>query len=130
MPGILSDITRGFGTKFLQHIHRCKIMAFIIDVSLPFPNEPHKQYNDILDIVKFYDEEFVEKKPIIVIATKVDKISKETLNTLLKKFKELYPKIPVIPVSAEKRINIKKLLKVLRAIYENLPINQNESETF
>jgi GTPase len=128
MPGILSDITRGFGTRFLQHIDRCKIMVFVIDASLPPPNEPNDQYKAISNIIQYYDYKYVKEKPSVIVINKIDKITKEQLYNLLEKFKANFPHLPVIPVSVEKKININKFLMFIRDIYVNSIENEKKEK--
>lgn len=111
LPGLLPDLTRGFGTKFLHHLERCKIIIFVIDISA---EAPLQQYMDMRNALNFYDENILKTKPTLVVAHKIDKLeSNENLLNFKKKID-----LPVIPMSAEKKINLTKFLKLIRDIYD------------
>lgn len=116
LPGLLPDLTQGFGTKFLHHLERCKIIIIVVDMS---SNNPIQQYEDMKNALNFYNPNLLIEKPILIIGQKIDKLS-ETERT--DKLNDLNIKLnlPIIPMSAEKKINLKKFLIILRNIYEKM----------
>lgn len=111
LPGILPDLTRGLGTKYLHHLEKCKILIFVIDLSA----NPEQQFEDMTRVLKVFDASLLSKKPSVVIGHKIDKIESRV------NFEEFRSKIqlPIVPMSAEKKINLTKFLKTLRYVYDN-----------
>lgn len=72
----------------------------------------------------FYDSKLLEQKPCLIIGHKIDK-----LMNVEEKLAELGDeiKLPIIPMSAEKKINLKKFLKILKDVYEKSKINSIDS---
>ncbi|CAF0776776.1 unnamed protein product [Brachionus calyciflorus] len=111
LPGILPDLTRGFGTKYLHHLEKCKILVFVLDLS----KNPHQEYLDMKNALDTFDISFVKNKPRIIVGHKIDdNASEANLNDLRSRIQ-----VPIIPMSAEKKINLTKFLKILRDVYDN-----------
>ena len=123
----LVDLTSGFGSKYLHHLERCSIIIFVIDFSDP---EPFKQYINMKTVLDRYDSIMLKSKSSIIVAHKIDTLLEEDesreikLNDFKQKLDEHFEgkgeeeKPLVIPVSAEKKINLSKFLKLLRTVYE------------
>ncbi len=111
LPGFLPDVTRGLGTKYLHHLERCKIILLTIDLS---SEKPLEQYNDMRNLLEKYDENILKQKPTIIVGTKIDKANAYT--NLVEFRKKI--NLPVIPVSAEKKINLRKLMTFMRDFSE------------
>lgn len=111
LPGILPDLTRGLGTKYLHHLEKCKILIFVIDLS----SNPEQQFQDMTRVLEVFDSSLLNKKPIVVIGHKIDK--KESRDNFEKFRKKIH--LPIVPMSAEKKINLTKFLKILRYVYDN-----------
>lgn len=116
-PGILPDLTRGFGTKFFHHLNECKIFVFVVDVA-DRSADPYDQFKSIRDAVDFYNPDIWNGKKVLVVANKVDLLTDES--DLKERIQALRLKtdLPVIPLSVKKKINLKKFLSVLRDVYE------------
>lgn len=112
LPGLLPDLTRGFGTRYLHHLERCKMILLTIDLSNEKPLEQYAQMRNVLDA---FDSKLLKEKPLLVVGTKIDK---ENSYENLAKFRQEI-NLPVIPVSAEKKINLRKLMTLIRDFYEN-----------
>ncbi|XP_045194088.2 mitochondrial ribosome-associated GTPase 2-like [Mercenaria mercenaria] len=112
IPGLIPDAhkNRGLGISFLRHIERCVCLLFVIDLSV---DEPWMQ----LDHLKFELEQYkagLSERPHAVIGNKMDlEISKKNFIELQKR-----TDMPLFPVSAEKRLNLKPLLMHLRKMYD------------
>ena len=76
--------------------------------------KPLEQYNAMRNLLNRYDESFLKNKPTIIVGTKIDK---QNAYTNMLEFKEEI-NLPVIPVSAVKKINLRKLMTILRDCYE------------
>jgi GTPase len=114
LPGVLPDLTRGFGTRYFRHLERCKMIIFVVD--LASGDEPYKQYIDMCQALNFYDKTLLETRPLLIAANKVDK---PNANENLAKLRQQL-QLPIVPVSAEKRINLTKLLNLVRSTHERL----------
>ena len=80
IPGLIEDahVGSGLGFKFLKHIERCHSLIHVIDIS----NENLvKSYNTIINELKSYDEDLVNKNKIIVL-NKCDLLKKEEIDKI------------------------------------------------
>ena len=80
IPGLIEDahVGSGLGFKFLKHIERCHSLIHVIDIS----NENLvKSYNTIINELKSYDEDLVNKNKIIVL-NKCDLLKKEEVEKI------------------------------------------------
>ena len=80
IPGLIEDahVGSGLGFKFLKHIERCHSLIHVIDIT----NEDLvKSYNTIINELKSYDEDLVNKNKIIVL-NKCDLLKKEEIGKI------------------------------------------------
>lgn len=80
IPGLIEDahVGSGLGFKFLKHIERCHSLIHVIDIT----NEDLvKSYNTIINELKSYDEDLVNKNKIIVF-NKCDLLKKEEIDKI------------------------------------------------
>ena len=80
IPGLIEDahVGSGLGFKFLKHIERCHSLIHVIDIT----NEDLvKSYNTIINELKSYDEDLVNKNKIIVL-NKCDLLKKEEIDII------------------------------------------------
>lgn len=76
VPGLIEGAHEGhgLGTQFLRHIERTRLLVHMVDVSDVSGRDPAKDFDIILDeLAKFNDE--LTRKPMIVVATKIDMCS-------------------------------------------------------
>jgi GTPase len=84
VPGLIegAHLGSGLGTQFLRHIERTRVLAHLVDVSdasgRPDPVEDFKVINN--ELASFGNG--IEKKPMIVVATKIDSANPEKLKKL------------------------------------------------
>jgi GTP-binding protein len=114
LPGLLPDLTRGFGTKYLQHLDRCKMILLVLDLSQVDEKEPYEQYKQMINALNSFDESLLQRKQLIIVGNKVD--SANAMDNLLR-LNQLIDQV-VIPISTKEKINLKKFMKILRAVYE------------
>jgi GTPase len=116
LPGLLPDLTRGFGSRYLHHLDKCKIILLTIDFSR---NDSLEQYNTMIDLLNTFNVNLLKQKPIIIVGTKIDEDN--SYDNMIK-FKQDINNLSliVVPVSAEKKINLTKLMIVLRDLYDKL----------
>ena len=87
IPGLIEDahVGSGLGFKFLKHIERCHSLIHVIDIT----NEDLvKSYNTIINELKSYDEDLVNKNKIIVL-NKCDLLKKEEVDKIRIDFENL-----------------------------------------
>ncbi len=112
VPGIIegAHLNVGLGHKFLRHIKRCKILVVLLDMAGTDAREPWDDYKKLLSELEFYDPTLLEK-PRYVVANKMDEPVAEGN---LKKFKQKFRRVKVIPISAAFDIGIPAFKEFLR----------------
>lgn len=70
IPGIIEGAHegKGLGYQFLKHIKRNKILLFLIDIT---DENPYEKYKTLIEEIREYDEDILEKKHLIVFS-KID----------------------------------------------------------
>jgi len=98
IPGLIEGAheNRGLGHEFLRHITRCRILLFVVDIAGSEGREPIEDIQTLRTEIKLYDEDLA-KFPWMVVANKMDL---ETAEENLAIFKNRFPKVPIIPISA------------------------------
>ena len=73
IPGIIEGAHEGhgLGIQFLRHIERTRLLAHLVDVSEASGRDPVQDFEIIMQELASFSEELV-KKPMIVVATKMD----------------------------------------------------------
>ena len=117
LPGLIEGASRGIGLgdKFLRHAMRTKVIAHVIDMGSVEGRDPIKDYEDIYNELKNYDERLINK-PSIIIANKMD-ITGAKDN--LEKFKSIYPDKEIYEISAINKEGFDTLIMRLSDIVES-----------
>ncbi len=104
IPGIIEGAAegKGLGTRFLRHIERNSLLLFMVPADAP---DHAKQYKILVDELKRYNPELLDKKRILAI-TKADMLDAELEAEITK---ELPKKVPHIFISAISGKNITEL---------------------
>ncbi|HEY6347822.1 MAG TPA: GTPase ObgE [Candidatus Angelobacter sp.] len=100
IPGLIegAHTGTGLGTQFLRHIERTRLLAHLVDVSDASGRpDPVKDFNVILEELTRFGAE-LEKKPMIVVASKIDVVNPDKLAKLRKHAKKL--KLDLYEISA------------------------------
>lgn len=100
IPGLIegAHTGTGLGTQFLRHIERTRLLAHLVDVSDASGRpDPVKDFKVILEELASFGAE-LEKKPMIVVASKIDVVNPEKLARLRKHVKKL--KLDLYEISA------------------------------
>ena len=103
IPGIIegAHLGAGLGLRFLRHIQRTSVLAFLLDVSVHSKREPSEAFSLLLDELKRHSSQ-LELKPKIVLLTKIDILRPEwNLETLLEEMKARG--IVALPISSANR---------------------------
>lgn len=73
IPGLIEGAHEGhgLGIQFLRHVERTRLLAHLVDVSEFSARNPAEDFDIILEELRQFSEELI-KKPMIVVATKID----------------------------------------------------------
>jgi GTPase len=73
IPGLIegAHAGSGLGIQFLRHIERTRLLAHLVDVSETSGRDPVEDFEIVLNELASFSEELA-KKPMIVVATKMD----------------------------------------------------------
>jgi GTP-binding protein len=73
IPGLIEGAHRGkgLGHDFLRHIERCQLLVVLLDMAGVDGRKPQDDYQQLLDELKLYNSEILEKKRLVV-ANKMD----------------------------------------------------------
>ncbi|MGA2605685.1 MAG: GTPase Obg [Verrucomicrobiia bacterium] len=73
IPGLIEGAHRGkgLGHDFLRHIERCQLLVVLLDMAGVDGRKPRDDYQQLLDELKFYNPEILQKKRLVV-ANKMD----------------------------------------------------------
>ena len=88
VPGLIegAHLGAGLGMQFLRHIERTRVLAHLVDVSdasgRPDPVEDFRVINNELANFAETSQDPLTKKPMIVVATKIDAANPEKLKKL------------------------------------------------
>ncbi len=111
IPGLIEGAheNRGLGHEFLRHIVRCKSLFFVLDMAGSEGRNPIDDYQSLRKELRLYDPTLTAK-PACIIANKMDlPVSDENL----KAFKIRFPKLKVIPISAEIGEGLDKIVQYI-----------------
>lgn len=110
IPGIIEGASegKGIGLRFLRHIERNSILLFLVPV---ITEDIKKEYNILLNELKSYNPELMDKKQIIAI-TKCDLMPDDEIAKIKKKLK--LP-APTIFISSHAQKNLTQLKDMLWA---------------
>lgn len=109
IPGLIEGAHSGtgLGIQFLRHIERTRVLAHLIDVSDASGRpDPVKDFDVIMGELASFGAG-LEKKPMIVVATKLDVANPEKLTKLRKYCKKL--KLDLLEISAVTGLGVKEL---------------------
>lgn len=110
IPGIIEGASenRGLGHRFLRHIERCFVLAFLIDMSGIDGRAPWDDFSQLLAELEAYDPSLLEK-PQIVLANKMDE---EVAVENLKEFRKRHD-VEIQPISCLSEEGIPEFKEVL-----------------
>lgn len=130
IPGIIENASdgSGLGLDFLKHIERCHFLIHLISASPDDTSNPFEDYEIILNELKKYNKDILNKK-IYIVLNKIDNPnSKENIDIFLKKHKN---NNKIYFVSGLEKININELLDDIfdsYIEYKNLWIQEMEEK--
>ena len=111
IPGLIEGASenRGLGHEFLRHITRCKILIFVVDMAGSEMRDPIEDVQILRTEISNYDEDLA-KFPWMVVANKMDLDGAEEN---LKNFRRRFPKVDIVPISAESGLGLDELRQYL-----------------
>lgn len=111
IPGLIEGAhnNRGLGHEFLRHITRCRLLLFVLDMAGSEGRDPISDLQILRTEIKEYDEELA-RFPWKVIANKMDT---EGAAENLEAFRARFPKVEVLPISAELEEGLDDLKQML-----------------
>lgn len=111
IPGLIEGAheNRGLGHEFLRHITRCGLLLFVVDMAGSEGRDPIEDVQTLRTEIKMYDEE-LSKFPWMVVANKMDLDGAEEH---LQMFRQRFPKVEVVPISAQEGEGLDRLREVL-----------------
>jgi GTPase len=98
IPGLIEGAHRnvGLGHDFLRHIMRCRLLLFVVDMAGSETRDPIEDVETLRKELSMYDESLA-KQAWLVVANKMDLPESEEL---LERFRQRFPKVEIIPISA------------------------------
>lgn len=110
IPGIIegAHMGKGLGHQFLRHIQRTSILLFLIDVATP---DPVNAFRTLRAELYLYDS-FMDKKPCLVVMSKLDTLPEEERAAVLQDISDLFQRefqVPVLPISSVEQYNLDEL---------------------
>ena len=97
IPGLVEGAHRGLGLghEFLQHIARCGVLVFVVDIAGSEGRNPIEDLQNLRREIDLYDRK-LSLRPWFVVANKMD-LSGAKKN--LKILQEKFPKLQILPIS-------------------------------
>ena len=111
IPGLIEGAheNRGLGHEFLRHITRCRVLLFVVDMAGSEARDPVSDLEILRREIREYDEELA-RFPWKVVANKMDL---EGATEHLANFRQRFPKVEIIPISAESGEGMDDLRRML-----------------
>lgn len=120
IPGLIEGAHEGagLGIQFLRHIERTKLLVHLVDISEFSARDPVEDFKIILKELGSFSDELL-KKPMIVVATKIDVAQDPTRLQRLKRA-VARRKLPFYKVSSVTGDGLKELVSVMgEAVFSN-----------
>jgi GTP-binding protein len=111
IPGLIEGAHRGLGLghEFLQHIARCGVLVFVVDIAGSEGRNPIEDLQNLRREIDLHDPK-LSLRPWFVVANKLD-LADAKGN--LKALKEKFPKLQILPTSAARGEGIDALKQEL-----------------
>lgn len=119
LPGLIEGASDGIGLgdQFLKHTMRTRLIAHILDMS---SENVINDYEIINEELRKYSEKLYNKRKIVV-ANKMD-LEESKIN--LEIFKQKYPNLEIIEISAMLNVGIDKLLERMSELLKEIDNNE------
>ena len=120
IPGIIKDAHQGvgLGDRFLRHIQRTSVLAFLVDCSEFAEQGPMETFQTLMNELEQYSSDLMEKKRVVIL-TKIDSIGPdEDISEIVQKFKDIGEEM--IPISSVTRNGLDRVVYRLNDIIEEV----------
>lgn len=126
LPGLIEGAAqgKGLGHQFLRHIERTKVILHILDMGSFEGRDPIEDYEKINQELAAYNYN-LEKKSQLVVANKMDL---PMADENLKRFKEKYPDVEIVTISALTQSGLDLMLIKAADMLETAEEHMPESE--
>ena len=133
IPGLIEGASEGagLGHYFLRHVERVRVIVHMVDISEIEGRDAVDDYEKINAELKNYSQE-LSSVPQIVVATKVDLLDEETLNTRIQNFTKKTGQKPIL-LSSIMHKGLEQLLDKITEVLATTPkkpAQQVELENF
>ena len=127
LPGLIEGASEGagLGERFLKHAMRTKIIAHVIDMGSFEGRNPIDDYKQIRKELEKYDEKLARKAEIIV----ANKMDLPDAKDNLKKFKNKFPKLKVIEISAINNQGLDNMMAQIADLLDNTELEPLYEDT-
>ncbi|MEM7143966.1 MAG: GTPase ObgE [Verrucomicrobiota bacterium] len=119
IPGLIEGAHRnvGLGHDFLRHIMRCRLLIFVVDIAGTDGREPIEDVMKLREEISLYDEALAQK-PWLIVANKMDLAAAQEN---WEAFRGRFPKVEIIPISAEGGTGVDQLKEKLQDMIGERP---------
>ncbi|XP_025194797.1 mitochondrial ribosome-associated GTPase 2 [Melanaphis sacchari] len=113
LPGLIEDShrDRGLGISFLRHVQRCTALLLVVDLSAP---EPWTYVDVLRHEVRCFSAPVLDR-PQLIVANKVDV---DGARDNLAELRRRLPDDEIVDISAKHGINLERLLKHMKRVYD------------
>ena len=124
VPGLIKGASdgKGLGFQFLRHIKRSNVFVHLLDISR---DEFIDDYEVLLQELNTFDSNLLNR-PMIVVFNKSDLMGEDLVDMQLEDFRNKYPDVPYLVVSAVAQKGLKPLVNRLKQMIDSLPKNIEE----
>ncbi len=118
VPGLIKGASdgKGLGYQFLRHIKRSNVFVHLVDISL---DNFIEDYETILDELKKFDANLL-KRPMLVVFNKADVLGEELVAQQLESFKQKFPDIEYLVISAVTQQGLKQVVARLSQVVKTV----------
>lgn len=109
IPGLIegAHLGHGLGVQFLRHIERTRLLVHLVDVSEMSGRDPVQDFHVVMEELAQFSED-LPKKPMLLVATKVDVAQDPDRLESLKKLAE-QKDLPFFEISSVTGLGLEKL---------------------
>lgn len=128
LPGLIEGASSGagLGIRFLRHVERTRLLAHLIDTSDATDADPVKAYEIIAGELGAFSESML-KKPMIVVATKIDATTERSRLEELEKFCKKKG-LEFHAISAATGDGVKELVRSMADALDRIPREKLDDE--
>jgi GTP-binding protein len=119
IPGLVEGAhkNRGLGFRFLRHVERCSLLAFILDMGGEDGRSPDEDYRILRRELECYDPQLLER-PQLIIGNKMDVDGAEERAV---EFCKKFPRISFFPISCATGNGVEELKAAFSPIFHREP---------